>query len=124
MTLRIYQLLNLQGFYGTIQDKKMPMKVTYKLYRVAESVAKELEFYNKKRMEIIEEHRNPDVEPDATGKISIKQDEVAICNEKLNELINLEVEINLPMFSISDFVGLDITFSELSGILPLIKDED
>jgi hypothetical protein len=44
------------------------------------------------------------------------------CNNRINELRNLEIDINNIHFSLEELEGLNLTIMELSCIISLIED--
>lgn len=124
--MKMYEVLALQNFYISVQDKKMPIKTTYKLSRLASRVEKEIEFYSKEFAKIVDAYALKEngelVYSEDMASIKIipgKEDE---CSDKIMELKDLEVDLSGFEFSLEEFENLELTLAEMSGILPLIKD--
>ena len=124
--MKMYEVLALQNFYTSIHNKRMPIKTTYKLSRLAQRAEEEAEFYKKEFSHIIEDYALKE-----NGQIVYSEDMASIkilpgkedeCAEKLTELRNLEVDLTGFEFSIEEFENLELTITEMSAILPLIKD--
>ena len=54
--MKMYEVLALQNFYASVQDKKMPIKTTYKLSRLARRAEEESQFYQKEFARIVDEY--------------------------------------------------------------------
>ena len=124
--MKMYEVLALQNFYASAQDKKMPIKTAYKLSRLAKRAEEELQFYQKEFTRIIDEYalkKNGQlVYSNDMSSIKIipgKEDE---CSAKIMELKDLEVDLSQFEFTLDEFDSLELTLAEMSSILPLIKD--
>ena len=54
--MKMYEVLALQNFYASIQDKRMPIKTAYKLSRLAKRAEEEIQFYQKEFAHIVDEY--------------------------------------------------------------------
>lgn len=124
--MKLYEVLSLQGFYNTIKDKKLPIKTTYKLSKLMRRAEEESQFYSAEFVKIVNLYAKKE-----NGELVYSQDGTSIeiipgkeneCNEKILELQNLEVDLSNFSFGLEEFEGVDITLSEMQGILPLISD--
>ena len=124
--MKMYEVLALQNFYASVQDKKMPIKTAYKLSRLAKHAEEEIQFYQKEFTRIIDEYALKEngqlVYSNDMSSIKIipgKEDE---CSAKIMELKELEVDLSQFEFTLDEFDSLELTLAEMSAILPLIKD--
>lgn len=124
--MKMYEVLALQSFYTSVQDKKMPIKTTYKLSRLASRVEKEIEFYSKEFAKIVDAYALKE-----NGELVYSEDMTSIkiipgkedeCSDKIMELKDLEVDLSDFEFSLEEFENLELTLAEMSSILPLVKD--
>ena len=127
MSMKMYEILELQTLYNSIANIKLPLKTTYKFTRLMKRAEVELEFYQTKFQEIISEYG----EKDNDGQYKFTEDGQSIvivagkeqeCNTKLFELRNLDVEISDIKFTIEELEGIDVSISELACIMSLIED--
>ena len=127
MSMKMYEILELQTLYNSIANIKLPLKTTYKFTRLMKRAETEFEFYQTKFQEIIAEYG----EKDENGQYKFTEDGQSIaiiagkeqeCNMRLLELRNLDVEINDIKFSIEELEGIDVSISELACIMSLIED--
>ena len=127
MSMKMYEILELQSLYNSIASIKLPLKTTYKFACLMKRAETELEFYQNKFREIISEYG----EKDENGQYKFTEDGQSIiiiagkeqeCNAKLFELRNLDVEINDIKFTIEELEGIDVSISELACIMSLIED--
>ena len=124
--MKMYEILELQNLYNSISNIKLPLKTTYKFTRLMKRAEEEINFYQEKLCEIIEEYGIKEngeykLTPDGQSIVIIPGKEVE-CNKKLAELRNLDVLIDGIKFSIEELEGIDVSISELSCLMPLIED--
>lgn len=124
--MKMYEVLELQNLYNSISHIKMPLKVTYKFTRLMKRAQEELEFYQQKFQEIVEEygvHENGQLKLTSDGtSVMIISGKEAECNAKLLELRSLEIPIDNIKFTIEELEGIDISISELSCLMSLIEE--
>ena len=110
-------------FGGTI----LPLKGAYKLNKIKKAIEKESEFYSEKFQEIVKTYAQQDengnvVFSDDGNQIMIKEGMIEECNQALQDLQDLEVEIETYGLTIED-LGEDIqcTPEELEALMPFME---
>lgn len=124
--MKMYEVLELQNLYASIANIKLPLKTTYKFTRLMKRAEEEINFYQEKFREIVEEYGVKEngeykLTPDGQSIAIISGKEVE-CNKKLAELRNLDVLIDGIKFTIEELEGIDVSISELSCLMSLIED--
>lgn len=128
MTLKMYQIIPFENFYIRIKSCVLPIKISYKFSKLARAIEQEKNFYQSKVQEIIEEYG----ERDENGELKltdnktafvIKEDKVLECQQKMNELSELEIDIEEIKFSIDDLEGLTLSPQEMDILIPFITEE-
>lgn len=124
--MKMYEVLELQTLYNSIAHVKLPLKTTYKFTRLMKRAEEEINFYQEKFREIVEEYGVKEndqykLSPDGQSIVIIPGKEIE-CNKKLAELRNLDVLIDGIKFSIEELEGIDVSISELSCLMSLIED--
>ena len=106
---------------------KLPLKVAYKLNKLKKAVEVEGEFYVNKFQEIVDTYAKKDengqvVFSDDGNQIMIQDGKVEECNQALEDLQNLTVEIDNCNLTIDDF-GDDIecTPEDLEALMPFLN---
>lgn len=124
--MKMYEVLELQSLYNSISNTKMPLKTTYKFTRLMRLAEKEIEFYQTKFREIIEEYGVKE-----NGELKLSEDGLSVllipgkeeeCNQKVIELRSLEVPIEGITFTIEELEGIDVSIQELNCIMSLIEE--
>ena len=124
--MKLYEVLSIQNFYNLIMNAKLPIKTTYKLTRLMRRVEEETQFYRNEFAKIVDEYAVTE-----NGQLVYSEDMTSIkiidgkedeCSAKLSELKNLEIDLSEFKFSIEEFEKLELSVSDMYGILPLITD--
>lgn len=105
----------------------LPLKGAYKLNKIKKAVEKEGEFYTEKFQEIVEKYAKHDddgqlVFSEDGSQIMIKDGMVDECNQALEDLQSLEVEIENYGLSLEDLgEDLECTPEELEALMPFME---
>ena len=108
-------------------DTTLPLKGAYKLNKIKKAVEKEGEFYTEKFQEIVEKYAKHDddgnlVFSEDGNQIMIKDGMVNECNQALEDLQSLEVEIENYKLTLEDLgEDLECTPDELEALMPFIE---
>lgn len=125
MKLMFSQLLPIQQIYP-ITDK-LPFKTAYKFAKLGEIIESELKFFQEKMQEIITTYSEKDENGDPVltedgASIKIQESKVAECQQEINELNNVEVDIHDIYFTIEELESLSLTTQQVYALMPLIKE--
>ena len=108
-------------------DYKLPLKVAYKLNKLKKAVEVEGEFYSNKFQEIVDTYAKKDdngqiVFSDDGNQIMIQDGKVEECNQALEDLQNLEVEIETYGLTLDDLgEDAECTPDELDALMPFME---
>ena len=127
MKTQLQTILNFSQFYSLTTSYKLPIKVAYKLSRLAAAIENEVTFYQTKFREILNEYclvdDNGNYVPTDDGQgFKIQPGKETECNQAMADLHNLEIELPDITFSIDEFDGLELRIQDLNGIMPFIVD--
>lgn len=98
-----------------LSNKQLPVKVSYALAKNINSINKELKIFESEKMKIIKEYALKDEH----GEPKIKDNKIVFsseekeneCNEKYNELLDIEIDIELRSVSTLDLFQSNVNFS-------------
>ena len=127
MKMKMFEVIELSNLYNSIKDDKMPLRTAYKFATLMRQLDTELKFYQSKFAEIVDEYGQKDeqggyVLTENGSSIAILPGKENECNTKLMDLRNLEVEITGVTFTIDELASFNLSISELTCLLPLIKE--
>ena len=119
-------VLALRQQIGFFLNQKLPLPVAYKLNKMNQAAIKEGEFYQEKFNEIVDKYAKTDEEGNVVfsedgDQIMIKDDLIGECNDALEELMNLEIEIETYGLKIEDFGdNIECTAEEIDALTPFL----
>lgn len=126
MKLTFNDALNFRGFYAKIKDKKFPLRTGYRLNCLIKALEPHFSFYQEQLTSIIEEFSEKDeqgnIARDEKGNFKVVPDKISECNNKLNELLLFEIEIDAKPLNISEIENLELPMEEIQGIFPFITE--
>jgi hypothetical protein len=103
----------------TITQRQLPVKASYAIAKNINSINKELKIFESEKLKIIndfalkDESGNPKIEDNAYKIIVGKEEE---CNSKINELLDIEVDVEIRTFNINCIENMNFSPSELLEI--------
>jgi len=102
--MKLITIINEQENLEKLMELKLPVKVAYKLNKLAHKFVSELKFYNDKKNELITElgEKKLDAEGNETEQMEVKQGELKQFYKKLEEIVEVETEVNFEPISISE----------------------
>lgn len=121
----VFEILEIRNL---LVDKKLPIKVSYKLTRFFNELENEAKFFNETLQKLIEEYGKKDengnyIYTEDKQGVKIQDDKFQECMNKIDELNKLEVNLSyVPEFTIEELEPLDLEMKYISLLLPYIKD--
>lgn len=127
-----FKLIDLAKFNTNSQkifSEKLPLTCAYKLSKIQKEIADDIEFYQKKYFEIVEEYGKKD----SSGNLEYSQDGLVVLIEpdkmeeaqkKIDELNEMNISLNIEdyLLELSDFdKDIRMSMEDINGILPFIK---
>ena len=127
ITVTMQQALDFRKAYNFFNEIKLPLKAAYKLTKIKQAIEKETEYYGEKFQEIVDTYAKKDEDgnlmysKDGT-QILIKDGMIPECNQKLEELHNLEIGIENYNLTIEDLgEGIEVTTEDLDALMPFFS---
>ena len=127
ITVTMQQALDFRKAYNFFNEIKLPLKAAYKLTKIKNAVEKETDYYGEKFQEIVDTYakkdENGELQYNEDGtQILIKDGMIVECNQKLEELHNLEIGIENYNLSIEDLgEGIEVTTEDLDALMPFFS---
>lgn len=122
--MKLVDVINFRDIYGALYDKQMPIKVAYKLSKLAHKAETESKFYHDKLQEIVDTY----VEKDENGQLVYTEDKSAMkiiagkeeeCSKAMTDLQSIEVDIE-PCFTIDELDGLELSPLQMQTLYSFI----
>lgn len=125
MKINLRQMEGFSNAYTVLEKNNMNFSVAYKLIKIKKNIEAEINsFYSVQLSNIIQEYSQKDSEGNVVynnGNTVIAPSKKIECEQKLNELYAMEIDIEDINFELSEFDGIKITPEIMEGILPFIK---
>lgn len=124
--MKISDTFGFGNFYRKVRETDTSFQLAYKLAKLAKKVEEEQQFYYNSLGSLVrqygelDEQGNPIPTEDGKG-YKIRQEVMDECNKKLEELLNLEIEM-APLLTTQDLDGLQISPELVNTILPFIQE--
>ena len=99
------------------------IQVSYKVVKFLKSIESDITFYNTKLAEIAQECVEKDgdkIKTTENGNLILAKDKISEWNNKVADLENVEIDVNLPSFKLEEFDGCILTLEDLNLLEPLI----
>lgn len=127
MTIKLLQGVQIYNFLLNLSDKTLPLKVSYNLIKIRNALKNDYNFYQQKINEYAVSYADRDEQNhiirNNLGNICIIPDKINECNEKIQELENMDIEIKEDIyFSLEELESANLTFKEVSILFPFIKE--
>lgn len=127
MKLKISEALKIEEVYNTIKTQMAPVSVSYKLSKIHNELNSGLNFYQEELKKIIDEYSQKDENGDYVysedkQSILIQDCFIDICNKKINELSNFEIEFT-QSFTIQELATFSLTVDQINSLYPIIVEK-
>ena len=125
-TVTMEQLINFRANGDFFANANLPLKGAYKLNKIRKAVEKESEFYSEKFQEIVNTYAKKDEDGNVVfsedgGQIMIQDDKIIECNQALEDLQQLTIEIDNYNLSLEDLgEDLECTPDQLDVLMPFM----
>ena len=123
MKITNQKLLGVQETIDKLQSTHLSIRTLYKFSKLSKAVGEEMDFYREKLRALIEEYaqRDENGQPvQEAGNIRIIPEKISECNERINELLNLEVELPDIEFELDELENISLSMDEFNHLLPFI----
>lgn len=120
------QIIAFRNSGDAFRNQVLPLKVAYKLNKLKKAVESEGEFYSSKFQEIVDKYAKKDDEGNVVfsedgNQIMIQDGKIEECNEALEDLQKLTVEVDNFNLSIDDFGdNIECAPEDLEALMPFL----
>lgn len=108
MKIPISSILSFPEFYSNVKKSEISIQTAHKLFQLKSEIEPHIAFYKESFQKIVETFSEKDENgeilktPDGEG-IKIKKESEKACSEKINELVNFQIEISDIFFELKEF---------------------
>lgn len=123
--MKLIDTINFVPFYEKVKDQTMSISTAYKLSKIYKATKDDLTFYQDKLREILLQYAELDengqfISVEDGNGIKLKPDTQEACLAAINELQDTESDIEFEPIPVDALSSLEVTPSELEGIMGFI----
>lgn len=120
MKIKLKNILDGLDALGTIYNQKLSGVVAHRLSKAIANVKDEIDTFNEVRDKLLKEYGS--INEENPGQYTFETEEQRIkFEEEMGELLEKEVELNVPVLSEKDIEQIQISAAELATISWIIK---
>lgn len=125
--LQIKAALTMLDTLEKIKTKQMPIQISYRIARLIPILEREKQTYFETLKNLIEKYGARD----ENGKLQISEDGNTVpiipefkekCFAEITELEETMIEIDLPIFSINELDGIDLSVKDIINLNPILSE--
>lgn len=120
MTITIAQIKNAEPVLSKLMTQTLPIKTSFRITKIIESVAKDLENFEKHRVQLFDKYG--ELQPD--GSKTILTENIEAFTQDLTALLQETVEIPEIKFRLEDLGDIQITPGDLMFFTPWLADTE
>ena len=120
MTITIAQLKNAEPVLSKLMNQPLQVKTSFRFTKIIESVSKDLENFEKHRMQLFNKYGEQ--QPDNSSTISAGN--IELFNQEMTSLLQETVEIPEIKFSLEDLGDIQISPADLMFFTPWLTDTE
>jgi hypothetical protein len=125
--MKISQVSNLLKICNSLQNISMNVKVAYKFAKIKAKLQEDEQFYTTKMQEIVARYAEVDEEgnyifTENGTAIKIKAGMTEECQNAINELDSLEIEMPSVTFTLEELDNLDLTLNQMELLMNFIEE--
>lgn len=122
------KLSEIEKLYTTLKqlnEREMPIKISYKFSKIFSQISTDFEFYSKKIQEILSKYGEKDEEGNFVvkdGMVPFQKDYVDLAMKELDELNSIDITLPDYQFSLEELEPLSLTPAQVSSLTNFIKE--
>ena len=125
--LQIKTALTMLDTLEKIKTKQMPIQISYRIARLIPILEREKQTYFETLKNLIEKYGARD----ENGKLYVSEDGNTVpiipefkekCFTEITELEETMIEIDLPIFSINELDGIDLSIKDIINLNPILSE--
>lgn len=122
------KLSEIEKLYTTLKqlnEREMPIKISYKFSKIFSQISTDFEFYSKKIQEILSKYGEKDEKGNfivKDGLVPFQKDYVDLAMKELDELNSIDITLPEYQFSLEELESLSLTPAQVSSLTNFIKE--
>ena len=100
-------------------EQKLPVRINFFLQKNIQAIVRAAQEIDMVRIDIAQQFGTFKEE---TNSYFVSPENMPAASQELNDLMSLEQDINLHIFKLDDFDGVELTYQQLSNIMFMIEE--
>ena len=125
--MKLYNLIQVKNTFASHYNEKLSAGLSYKIYKLCNSIEQEEQFFNQKKQAIIEEFGQKDANGqfvvDDNGFVKIIDGKEPDAQRALDDLTSVDVEIPNVAFTIDELSEIKLSVRDMAVLEELIVGE-
>lgn len=128
MKVKMYEILRMKDIFQRLLDRKMPVRLAYKMNNFTLAIDKELGFYHQELNKILQEYAQKDERgefllSEDREQVLIKPEYTETVRDKIVELESLDIDFPDKKITLDELDRFDFTIAELNALMPILEEE-
>ena len=120
MKVLLKDVVNSANSINILINSKMKAKLAFKFRKILQVVDENIELFNKSRQDLLDKF---ELKPDDKGITNIPDSIKGEVDKEFSELLEQEVDIDIPSIKIDDIENIELTPADLSRIYWIFDDK-
>jgi hypothetical protein len=122
--MKLKEIVNGLEALNNLAEQKLPILVSFNIGLFIKNISDTIKTYEEKRNELIKELGtiNKDAEGKETGKFDFTKENAVTFNEKINVVLDADVDVKVPEIKLSDLSDLKIEPKNLIQLSWLLRE--
>jgi hypothetical protein len=120
------EVLNSIGAFRSLSEQKIPAKVAFQIARLIRELDKENKTFDESRVKALQEYserdENGEIKTSPEGNVVLRQDKIEEYNNKIQELLDTQIQVNAEKISLSLLENLELSPVEMLNLEPFISE--
>jgi hypothetical protein len=120
------EVLNSIGAFRSLSEQKIPAKVAFQIARLIRELDKENKTFDESRVKALQEYserdENGEIKTSPEGNVVLRQDKIEEYNNKIQELLDTQIQINAEKISLSLLENLELSPVKMLNLEPFISE--
>lgn len=120
------EVLNSIGAFRSLSEQKIPAKAAFQIARLIRELDKENKTFDESRVKALQEYgerdENDEIKTTPEGNVILKPDKIEEYNNKIQELLDTQIQINAEKISLSLLENAEVSPIEILNLEPFIEE--
>lgn len=120
------EVLNSIGAFRSLSEQKIPAKAAFQIARLIRELDKENKTFDESRVKALQEYgerdENDEIKTTPEGNVILKPDKIEEYNNKIQELLDTQIQVNAEKISLSLLENAEVSPVEILNLEPFIEE--